>query len=311
MKISFVVPTFNAERTLKDCLDSIFAECIAGDEVIVVDNGSTDKSVEIAKSYNDLVVYVKSDCHVSAVRNFGVDKSAGQLIAFIDSDCVLVDGWRKNALLQLAAENIGATGCKYQVPPDSDNWLEKVWFAQRVEGVQEVEYINSGNLVVKRSAHSEIGGFDEELETGEDSEYCYRLRAAGYVILSDEKVGAIHLGNPKTITGFYGKQHWHSLGMFGTYKINKFDKPLIGTFLFILSFLVSFLMVYLGQLVLFVLVLLFVPFMSALYRAYQYRLGLMQIIQLVFLYFIYFLARSKALAEIAISEIVPSRNNPI
>lgn len=93
-KVSIIVPVYNTSKYLKNCIDSLLAQTLNEIEIIAVNDGSTDKSFEILKEYqalnpNKVYVYNTENKGVSHARNFGVTKSSGQYLWFVDSDdCV-------------------------------------------------------------------------------------------------------------------------------------------------------------------------------------------------------------------------------
>lgn len=87
--ISFIIPAYNSEKTIKRCIDSILYQTSDIEyEIIVVDDGSTDNTEELVRSYiNDKIkFYQKQNGGVASARNFGVDNSSGEYIIFVDSD---------------------------------------------------------------------------------------------------------------------------------------------------------------------------------------------------------------------------------
>jgi len=300
MKISFIIPTFNSEETIASCIGSILDQKNAMDEVIIVDNGSKDKTIDIVKKSGIKKIYVNSQYNISALRNLGVSKSSNELLAFIDSDCVLKSGWVRNVIDFMADSSIQVTGCKYDLPTDP-NWIEKAWFSHKKKGIHKVNYINSGNLIIKREVFEQVSGFDESLITGEDSELCARILKQGYYIISNDRIGAIHLGNPKNLFGFYKKQYWHSLGMFGSFVVNKFDKPILATLLFLILNIIGIFLVIDSKAVLQgMCLMLTIPFFASIYRTLQSKKGEF-FFQLIFLYYVYFLARITALFKIILN----------
>lgn len=100
--VSIVIPVFNEERYLSLCLTSLMSLSYPKDrhEILLVDNGSTDRTLDIARGFGDVAIHVKENVKVGAVRNYGVQKATGTVIVFLDSDCVvnpewLIDGVRK------------------------------------------------------------------------------------------------------------------------------------------------------------------------------------------------------------------------
>ncbi len=91
--LSIVIPVFDEEGFLADCLDAIKSQSVMPDEVIVVDNNSTDKSAEIAKSYDFVTLLKENQQGIVFARNRGFDKASSALIGRIDADTVLPKDW--------------------------------------------------------------------------------------------------------------------------------------------------------------------------------------------------------------------------
>ena len=97
MKISIIIPAYNAGATLREALDSVQAQNHAPHEVIVVDDGSTDDTADIARTYQEvlpLVLVQQANAGLGAARNAGMDKATGEAWAFLDAD----DVWGANKL---------------------------------------------------------------------------------------------------------------------------------------------------------------------------------------------------------------------
>ena len=97
MKISIIIPAYNAGATLREALDSVQAQNHAPYEVIVVDDGSTDETADIALAYEKLLPLVlvqQVNGGLGAARNAGMDKATGDAWAFLDAD----DVWGANKL---------------------------------------------------------------------------------------------------------------------------------------------------------------------------------------------------------------------
>ena len=302
MNFSFIVPLYNEQKTIKACLDAIQAEMSENDEIIVVDNGSRDDSAEIVRRYSAVRLLMRPGINVGAVRNEGATLAKNELLAFIDADCVLCPGWRKHIASVFGALSVGATGSKCDVSKNA-GWMETAWFSQRKKAPGITNYINSGNLVVKKEAFFAAGGFDKSLISGEDAALCWRLRELGFTIFENPQARAIHLGNPKNLCAFYRQQKWHGMGMLATFKISWVDKPLIMTNAFLVCILLAFACLFLPgrtwslRIAVAVLLLFGVPVLTAVYRVMTCR-NFRYFPQLVILYFVYYTARLHALFSI-------------
>jgi glycosyltransferase involved in cell wall biosynthesis len=230
--VSVIVPCLDAEAWIGACLAAVRANDYPMDrvELIVVDNGSRDRTLEIARSHTALI-HVIPDVTISALRNSGVSNARGEVLAFLDADCVPSPNWLREGVRSLQTD-LCVCGYVYGLP-EGASWIERTWFAQRDPGRCETREIPGGNLFVERETFERIGGFDESLRTGEDAEFCRRARRFAKVI-SDDRIQVVHLGNPKTIRDFVRREIWHGLGAFGSYRLDKFDRPLLGTFAFLL-----------------------------------------------------------------------------
>ena len=304
MNISFIVPLHNEETTIVLCMEAIVAQMRSGDEVIVVDNGSSDSSISKINSFSNITIIEKPKCTIAAVRNAGAAIAKGDILAFIDADCVLSNYWRVEVAKSLKDDGVGATGSKVDIPDDAV-WIERVWYSQRDDKCSRVSYINSGNFVVRKSIFDKVGGFSEELITGEDSELGWRINKAGYAIINNPAIKSIHMGNPKNLENFYRKEKWHALGMLGTFKICCLDKPVIMTILFFacnISALMLFpVLIYRSSVNLAILTLtvisLIIPAVTAVYRVISFK-NSKYFVQLILLYWIYYIARANVLLSL-------------
>ena len=95
-RISVIIPIYNKENCILNTLNSVHNQTYTNFELIIIDGGSTDKSLEIIKDYNDtrLTIYAQTGKGVSSARNEGVSYAKGELIAFLDAD----DEWKPNYL---------------------------------------------------------------------------------------------------------------------------------------------------------------------------------------------------------------------
>ena len=95
-KFSIIIPVYNVEKYIKKCLDSVFNQTFKDYEVIVINDGTQDKSMELIKDYDVIVVNQKNQGQ-SAARNNGIKKASGEYLIFLDSD----DYWRKDLLKEI------------------------------------------------------------------------------------------------------------------------------------------------------------------------------------------------------------------
>jgi len=216
--ISVVVPALNEEIVLGRCLASLARQKLPADlfEVIVVDNGSTDRTREIARGFGSsmaLTVLERSGVRISALRNFGASMASGEYLAFLDADCVAPAHWLQQIADLLHADDFRIIGAQYRIPASS-SWVARAWYGDlwRLKD-GPVSYVPGGDLAISRELFMKLGGFDETIVTSEDTEFCERAAASSVPILAVPSLSVVHLGTPQTLEGFYRKQSWHGVNV--------------------------------------------------------------------------------------------------
>jgi GT2 family glycosyltransferase len=147
-----------------------------------------------------------------------------------------------------------------------------------------------------------VGGFDKSLITGEDPELCERLRRAGYRLFETRRLLVAHLDNAKTPLAFYKKEVWRGLGMFGTARVTKFDRPVIMTLCHLTSLVLAgfvLLMVnapLIARVLGATMLINAVPLITVLYRRRSASMT-SSALKAICLYHLYYLARIEAMAR--------------
>lgn len=190
MILSIIIPTYNEEEYLPKLLDSIKSQSFDDYEIIVADANSTDKTREIAESYGCIVV----DGGLPGVgRNNGARVAKGEYLLFLDSDLVLTDDYLRNVIYEFRMEHLGIAIT--QMLPLSDKTTDKLFhdFANYfMIGVEKIKPHGAGcyGMIAKRSLHEELGGFDESLTFGEDTDYIERLaQKERFRVIRNAKIG--------------------------------------------------------------------------------------------------------------------------
>jgi glycosyltransferase involved in cell wall biosynthesis len=187
-RVSVVVCAYNAERTMDQCLASLAVLNYPDYEVIVVNDGSRDRTREIAESYDYCRIINQPNKGLSAARNVGAEAATGEIVAYTDSDCVADPDWLTYLVAKMEASDLTACGGP-NFPPPEDNVVPAA-VAVAPGGPTHVlisdevaEHIAGCNMAFRREVLLQLGGFDPIYRAaGDDVDICWRFQDAGYTI---------------------------------------------------------------------------------------------------------------------------------
>jgi glycosyltransferase involved in cell wall biosynthesis len=197
--ISIIIPTYNSENSIEELLKSVSASDLTEEnEIIVVDDGSIDMTVELAKRYPVRVIRNDKNQGSAKARNQGVAQAKGEKIIFFDSDVVikhdtlskLIESFQavaeKGALIGIYSKEPLNKGFipEYKALLDYSHWQK----AQR-----EISFFEPRCAIIRKETFNEIGGFDESIKGAnvEDYEFGYRLLKK-YKIYVDKTIQVEH-----------------------------------------------------------------------------------------------------------------------
>ncbi len=187
-RISVVVCAYNAERTMDACLASLRALRYPDYEVLVVNDGSTDRTLAISQQYPAVRIFSQENKGLSAARNVGIANATGTIVAFTDSDCVVDPDWLTYLAYKFVQSGFVAVGGP-NLPP-AENARIPACVAAAPGGPTHVllddevaEHIPGCNMAFTKKALEEIEGFDPIYRAaGDDVDLCWRLQNHGYPI---------------------------------------------------------------------------------------------------------------------------------
>jgi GT2 family glycosyltransferase len=188
-RISVVVASYNGDRTLKACLESLQQLDYPDFEVILVDDGSTDATAQIA-FLNAKVRYLRhaTNLGLSVARNTGIAAATGEVVAFTDSDCRADENWLYYLASDLLRGGYAGMGGPNELPPEDSAVAMAVMAspggpAHVMLTDQQAEHIPGCNMAFFKWALDEVGGFDPVFhQAGDDVDLCWRVQQAGHKI---------------------------------------------------------------------------------------------------------------------------------
>ncbi|MCE7699906.1 MAG: glycosyltransferase [Methanobacterium paludis] len=187
-RVSFCIPTFNSSRTLERCLKSIVEQKYHDIEIIIVDNGSGDNTVEIAKKYTDKIYF--DDGLLGSVRQTSLEKATGNVIALFDSDIIIPHkNWLFNSVIYFNYSDSVSTVWPENIAPPNSPWTTRLYFnlwkmSMNDRAKKGKSVFGGGNALFLRNCLDEIGGINRNIHWGEDFEWAQNLRSHGYQVIA-------------------------------------------------------------------------------------------------------------------------------
>lgn len=216
--VSIIIPNHNGEATIGQCLGAAFASRYENFEVIVVDDGSIDHSVEIIKKFPCTLIELENQCGASRARNRGVNNCNGTILFFTDADCLLQEETLSNAVDTLAAADKDIVlGGTYTTMPVDDSFFSRFQsvFINHFETLnsENPDYIATHAMAVYTRTFKLNGGFREDyLPILEDVEFSHRLRRNGYRLVVNPVIQVRHVFNYSLLAslhnGFRKAMYW-------------------------------------------------------------------------------------------------------
>lgn len=160
-KISIIIPVYNSAHTIKSCLKSIFSQTFKDFEVILVNDGSTDKIRSVLRSWeNKIQIFHQKNQGAPVARNFGFGKSQGEYVIFCDADIVMLPNMLKDLLEILERKKAFA----YSYSSFKFGWKKFKLWAFDEEKLKQMPYIHTTSLIRREN----FPGFDEKLKKFQD-----------------------------------------------------------------------------------------------------------------------------------------------
>jgi glycosyltransferase involved in cell wall biosynthesis len=212
-KISFILPAKNEEKNIPETIIAIKILNLAYPyEIILIDHNSTDATSKVAEQFGARV-FRKVGGTIGSARNLGAKISNAHLIVFIDADVSLTPEWNveMDQLLPTLLANENYMTGSHCSAPDDGAWLERYWF-NNFPQEDKTTHLGTGHLIVSKSFFDKIGGFDENLVTGEDYEFCIRCKQNGALLKNNVRLRVIHRDFPKNLKQFVQREVWHGAG---------------------------------------------------------------------------------------------------
>jgi len=210
-RVSVVVCAYNAERTMEPCLASLEKLNYPDYEVIVVNDGSTDRTLTISEGFPYCRIISQENKGLGVARNVGAEAATGEIVAYTDSDCVADPDWLNYLVGTMEAKGLVACGGPNFAPTETSLVPEAVAVSPGAPchvllDDEIAEHIAGCNMAFRRDVLLGIGGFDPIYRAaGDDVDICWRLQDAGYAI-GYSPAGFVWHFRRNTVQAYIGQQ---------------------------------------------------------------------------------------------------------
>ncbi|MFZ0319985.1 MAG: glycosyltransferase [Candidatus Sulfotelmatobacter sp.] len=211
--ISIIVPTFNGGYRIGNCLDALLKQTAGREaEILVVDDGSTDNTVDMVGRYPDVRLITQANVGPAGARNRGAFEARGAIILFTDDDCVPTPEWLASMLEPFAdPEVVGAKGIYRTHQRRLIARFVQIEYEdryRRMAGLDCIDFVDTYSAAFRRDRFLEIDGYDTSfpMACAEDIELSYRMSARRWKMIFAPKAIVYHM-HPDTLQWYLKKKY--------------------------------------------------------------------------------------------------------
>ncbi len=193
--VSVAIPVYNGEKYVSVCIESLLNQTMKPDEIIVIDDGSTDDTIEIASQHPIKLLKHEKNKGLAEARNTSLKNAVGDIIIFIDCDAKAENDYIENMVKNYTEDTIAGVGGKaIEIPLGGlANNYRSLFNVQEWGERGETDFLRGVCFSFRKAVLEEIGGFNPYHRTnGEDVDICRRIVNRGYKLIYDPAVKVFH-----------------------------------------------------------------------------------------------------------------------
>lgn len=223
-KISILIPAFNEEKVISECLSSLVAQTFQDFEALIIDDASTDNTKSLIESFaaahpHKIILKEYGKVGPGRARNRAAKDATGEFLVFTDADCVATTTWLEEIVKGFDHESVGSTGGPHLAHPSSTDFQLKVEDFFSLTSFAGGFYKKNSDFRIRETSHNplcnvayrseifhRLNGFKEDLWPGEDVEMDLKVKDAGFKITYNPRAVVYH-HRPETIQQFRKVMH--------------------------------------------------------------------------------------------------------
>jgi glycosyltransferase involved in cell wall biosynthesis len=207
-KVSVVIPVYNGGGTISKTVEHLLRQSLSAHQIIIVDDGSTDDTVQILESFGDRIIPLsKENGGPASARNCGIVAATGEFVAFTDSDCLPDQDWLYSLIRGFDSPLVAGVGGVVRGAEHGllNDYIDTIDLLNpRRNAAGEIQHLVTANACFRRSALVEAGLFNERFRKpgGEDTELSEKLHDLGYQLKTADNAVIIHY-HKQTLRSFW------------------------------------------------------------------------------------------------------------
>lgn len=215
LKASVIIPAYNAENAIGNCLKALGSQTRRPAEIIVVDDGSSDKTCQVAEAFDGVKVVRQKNRGPASARNKGASNARGDILLFTDADCVPDKRWVENMLKPFSDKDVVGAQGTYKTKQQS---LMARFSQAEIEDryrmmvkKKSIDFIGTYSAGYRKSVFMKFSGFDESFPkaSGEDPELSFRMSQRGHGLVFAPSAVVYHT-HPDSLGKYLRQKYWRA-----------------------------------------------------------------------------------------------------